>query len=296
MNKVRSADFLILILMCTLFGLTFIATKFALEGLGIFQLVFGRYCLAFLVLVIAFRKRLHYFSIASQDIKHFIAVTSVEPIGYFILETYGLRFSSPASVSLIIATIPVFAVIFAFFILKERLSLVNMVGIPISIFGVYFIVTLQQSSSLAPRPVLGSLLTLGAAMAAALYNSLARKLTQKYSPLTLTYYQTLMATIVFLPLAGIEYFLSNKIQIDAFIAGNILFLAIGGSIFAYFLLNRSLSHLGAAQVAAFANFIPVVTIIFSYFFFNELLRPLQLVGAVCVLVGIYLTYRPRLRQ
>jgi drug/metabolite transporter (DMT)-like permease len=292
-NRVRSADFLILILMCSLFGLTFIATKFALEGLGIFQLVFGRYCLAFLVLVIVFRKKLHYFSIASQDIKDFIAMTSVEPISYFILETYGIRFSSPASVSLIIATIPVFAVIFAFFVLRERLSLVNMVGIPISIFGVYFIVILQQSSSLAPRPVLGGLLTLGAAMAAALYNSLARKLTQKYSPLTLTYYQTLMATIVFLPLAVIEYYLSGKIHVDAFIAGNIIFLAIGGSIFAYFLLNRSLSRLGASQVAVFSNFIPVVTIVFSYFFFDEVLRPLQFVGAGCVLVGIYLTYRPR---
>ena len=212
------------------------------------------------------------------------------------METYGVRYSSPANVSLIIATIPVFAVIFAFFILKERLSAVNIAGIFISIFGVYFIVTLQESSVLAPRPVLGNFLTLGAAMAAGLYNSLARRLAQKYSPLTLTYYQTLMATIVFLPLATVEYFLSGEIHIDAFIAGNVFYLAIGGSIFAYFLLNRALSRLGSAQVAVFSNFIPVVTIIFSYFLFNELLRPLQFVGAGCVLGGIYLTYRQKTKE
>lgn len=280
--------------MCTLFGLTFIATKFALEGLGIFQVVFGRYGIAFLVLVIVYRKRLHYFSIASQDIKHFLALTMVEPVGYFIMETYGVRYSSPANVSLIIATIPVFAVIFAFFILKERLSPVNILGIFVSIFGVYFIVNMQDSTALAPRPVLGNFLTLGAAVAAGLYNSLARRLTRKYSPLTLTYYQTLVATIVFLPLAVIEYFVRGEIHTNAFILGNVFFLAIGGSIFAYFLLNRALSRLGAAQVAVFSNFIPVVTIIFSYFLFNELFRPIQFAGAGCVLVGIYLTYRQKM--
>ena len=293
MNKTKPADFLTLILMCILFGLTFIATKFALGGLGIFQVVFGRYCRAFLVLLIVFRKKRHYFSIASHDVKHFLTLTMVEPVGYFIMETYGVQYSSPSSVSLIIATIPVFAMISAFFILQERLSITNISGIFISILGVYFIVTLQKSTELAPQPVLGNFLTLGAAMAAGLYNSLARKLAQRYSPLTLTYYQTLVATIVFFPLATIEYFLSDGIHADAFIIGNVFYLAIGGSIFAYFLLNRALSHLGSAQVAVFANFIPVVTIIISYFAFNEMLRPIQFAGAGCVLIGIYLTYKQK---
>lgn len=277
--------------MCALFGLTFIATKFALEGIGIFQVIFGRYCLAFLILVIIFRKKLHYFSIASHDVKHFLALTFVEPVGYFIMETYGIRYSSPANVSLIIATIPVFAVISGYLILKERLSFINILGIFVSIFGVYFIVTLQKSTGLSPRPILGNFLTLGAAIAAGFYNSLARRLTQRYSPITLTYYQTLVATIVFFPLAIIEYFIGDGFNINAFIIGNVVYLAIGGSIFAYFLLNRALSRIGAAQVAVFANLIPVVTIIFSFFLFNEMLQPLQLVGAFCVLGGIYLTYK-----
>jgi drug/metabolite transporter (DMT)-like permease len=293
MNKAKPTDIFILIFMCVLFGLTFIATKFALEGLGIFQVVFGRYCLAFLILVIVFRKKRHYFSIASQDFKHFLTLTLVEPVGYFIMETYGVHFSSPSSVSLIIATIPVFAMISAFFILKERLSPINISGIFFSILGVYFIVSLQRSTELAPQPILGNFLTLGAAMAAGLYNSLARRLTQKYSPLTLTYYQTLVATIVFFPLALIEYFISDGFQINAFIIGNVFYLAVGGSIFAYFLLNRALSRLGSAQVAVFANFIPVVTIVISYFVFNEMLRPMQFTGAGLVLIGIYLTYKQK---
>lgn len=296
MSRVKPADILLLVLMTVLFGLSFIAAKFALNGLGVFQLVFGRYFIAFIVLVILFRKKRHYFHIAASDVKHFLLLTLVEPVGYFVMETYGVQYASPSSVSVIIATIPAFAVIFAFFILKERLSPINILGILVSIFGVYLIVSLQQSTDLAPRPVLGDLLALGAAISAGLYNSLARRLAQKYPPITLTYYQTLAASVVFFPLALIEYFLVGEIYVDAFILGNVLFLAIGSSIFAYFLLNRALSRLGAAQVAVFSNLIPVVTIVFSYMLFHELLRPLQLVGAVCVMGGIYLTYRQRVRK
>ncbi|MHA2055735.1 MAG: DMT family transporter, partial [Candidatus Hodarchaeales archaeon] len=166
------------------------------------------------------------------------------------------------------------------------------VGILLSIIGVYFIVSQQHASNLAPIPVLGNLLTLGAAVAAGLYNALARQLTQRYSPLIVTYYQTLVATIVFLPAAIFEYFFGIEMHIDGLILVNVVYLAIGGSIFAYFLLNRALSKLGVTRVSIFANFIPVITIIMSYFLFSEILRPLQVVGAVLILSGIYLTYKP----
>ena len=219
--------------------------------------------------------------------------TFVEPVGYFILETFGLQFTSPSNVSLIIATIPVFAVIFASLMLKEKPSLRSITGIIISILGVYFIVSLQTSSQLAPKPLLGNILTLGAAVTAGLYNSLARQLTQRYSPLTVTYYQTMVATIVFFPLSIIEFFVKENFNIDVLIIGNMIYLALGGSIFAYLLLNYSLSRLDVARVSIFSNFIPVVTIVMSYFLFNEMLKPFQLIGAVLVLFGIYLIYKPQ---
>ena len=279
-------------MMCFLFGLTFISTKYALRGLGVFQLVFGRYCLAFLALTIIYRRKRQYFYISPGDIKYFLLLTFVEPVGYFVLETFGVKYTSPANVSLIIATIPVFAIIFAGIILKEKPALYSFAGILLSIIGVYLIVSLQEASDLAPIPFLGNLLTLGAAVAAGLYNALARQLTKRYSPLTVTYYQTLVATVVFLPAAVLEYIFGVKMQIDGFIIINIVYLAIGGSIFAYFLLNRALSKLGVVRVSIFANFIPVVTIIMSYFLFDEILRPIQMVGALLVLSGIYLTYKP----
>ena len=280
----------LLTLMTMLFGLSFIASKNALQGLGIFQLVFGRYIFALLLWTAILWRRKKHFYIARRDWKQFLLLTLVEPVGYFIFETTGVRYTSPASVALIIATIPVFSTLFALFLLKERINWQGGLGIVLSIAGVYFIVSLQQASQLAPRPLLGSLLTLGAATSAGIYNVLCRRLSRRYSPLTITYYQTVIATVVFLPPALLETLLRPETHLNGFVLGNVLYLALGCSVLAYYLLNYSLSHLQASQVAVFSNLIPVITILGSWVAYGELLQSAQLLGALLIIAGIYLTY------
>ncbi|MEJ2635464.1 MAG: DMT family transporter [Calditrichia bacterium] len=280
----------LLVFMTILFGLSFIATKNALEGLGIFQVVFGRYLFALVVLTFILGGDRKKFYIARKDWKDFLLLTLVEPVGYFIFETLGVRFTTPSSVSLIIATIPAFSIVFAFWLLKEKSGKWAFLGIVLSLIGVYFIVSTQSSSRLAPNPILGNLFTLGAATAAGLYNVLCRRLSRTYSPLTITYYQSIVATAVFLPLAAIQSILRPDFHINWFIILNILYLGIGSSVVAYLILNYTLKHLLASQVAIFANLIPVVTILGSWFVYGELLKPMQFLGAGFIILGIYFTY------
>ncbi|NOX38396.1 MAG: DMT family transporter [Calditrichaeota bacterium] len=281
----------LLFLMTLLFGGSFVATKIALEGLGVFQVVLGRYALAFLVILAVFWRKRHYFFIPREDWKHFLLLTAIEPIGYFIFETYGVRLTSPSNVALIIATIPGFAVIFAVFLLNERPTRKTLAGIALSFVGVYVIVQAQQTTALAPHPLLGSLFTLGAAMCAGLYNSLARRLTRRYHPITLTFYQSLVATFFFFPLALGELWLGGEPVLNQRVLISLLYLSLGSSVLGYFLLNYGLSRLGASRVAIFSNFIPVVTIFVSYLIFGDMLRRVQFVGTGLILIGIYLTYR-----
>ena len=106
MKKSRGRYLPLLILMTVLFGLTFIATKQALSGLSVFQVVFARYIVALipLTLILWFDKQK--FKIARKDRPLFLLLTIVEPVGFFIFETYGIRYTSPSMVSIIIATIP----------------------------------------------------------------------------------------------------------------------------------------------------------------------------------------------
>lgn len=282
--------FPLLFLMTLLFGMTYIAAKYALQGLGVFQLIFARYAFAFVALSLLFRKTRRRFRLSGNDWKYLALLTAIEPVGYFIFETFGIRYTSPANVSLIIATIPIFAMIFAGLLLRETPGVLAVLGMLTSFGGVYLIVILQESNQLAPRPFLGNSLTLVAAMLAGLYNSVARKLTRHYSPLTITYYQTLAATVVFLPIAIVEYFHNpSAFLVDWKILLSVLYLAIGASVLAYFLLNHALSKLEAGRVAIFSNLIPVITIVASYFVYNERLKTEQFLAAGLILLGIFLT-------
>ncbi len=285
----KRSDLLLLLAMTLLFGITFVAVKMALEGLGVFQVIFLRYLLALAVLAILFFPKLRTFTIPRSDWKWFALLTGIEPIGYFILETYGIQFSSPAIASLIIATIPVFSLVFARFLLAEKQGWPALLGILISITGVYFIARLQDASTLAPRPMLGNLLIFGAAISAGLYNCLSRRMSFRYSPLAITFYQSVAAVVVFLPLALWELHRGEIPEFTSRVIGSVMFLGIGGSVLAYFLLNFMLSRLETARVAVFANLIPVVTLLVSFAMFREMLTFGQIAGAAMVVAGVYLT-------
>jgi drug/metabolite transporter (DMT)-like permease len=185
--------------------------------------------------------------------------------------------------------------IFAFVFLREKVNPIAITGIFVSLLGVYFIVSLQQKSTLAPFPLLGNLLVLGAAISAGLYNVLCRKLAQIYSPWTITFYQAVVATLVFLPLSLFTGGLIWKAEITPAVIYSILYLSLGGT-FAYYLLNYTLRHLTTYKVAIFANLIPVVTISASWIYYGELLSLQQLAGALVVIMGIYLTYYRRRKR
>ena len=76
--------------------------------------------------------------IEKKDLKLFALAALFEPFLYFIFESYGLLNASPVVSSAVIATIPLFTPIAAFFFLNERLTSWNIVGFIISFFGVIF--------------------------------------------------------------------------------------------------------------------------------------------------------------
>ncbi|GAB4340314.1 MAG: DMT family transporter [Calditrichia bacterium] len=281
----------LLVFMTILFGLSFIASQNALQGLGIYQLVFARNLLAFSFFLILMLWQRRFFPIQKKDWPAFLLLTLIEPVGYFIFETYGVKYTTPSVVSLMIATIPIYSMVFAFWILKEKTTRAGILGIVLSLLGVYFIISRQESSFLAPKPVLGSLFALGAAISAGLYNVLCRRLTQRYSATTITFYQTLVASLVFFPLAIWDPTRTEAPLLNYSVVGSLLYLALGCSLLAYFLLNYTLGKMETARVAVFANLIPVVTIFASFLIYSERLSLMQLSGALLVISGIFLTNR-----
>lgn len=226
--------------------------------------------------------------IEKKDLKLFALAALFEPFLYFIFESYGLLNASPVVSSAVIATIPLFTPIAAFFFLNERLTSWNIVGFIISFFGVIFMLlnkNLELTVSLK-----GVIFLFSAVIVAVAYSISLRKLTLLYKPLTITFVQNVIGMIYFIPM----FFVMERITpSDIMSIGNyivpLLSLGVCASSVAYTLWAYAFSKLGAAKANIYSNLIPVFTAIFSCIIIGENISIQKILGILLVIGGLILS-------
>ena len=223
-----------------------------------------------------------------KNLKLFALAALFEPFLYFIFESYGLLNAAPVVSSAIIATIPLFTPIAAFFFLKERLTPWNIAGFIISFFGVIFML-LNKNLELTVSAK-GIVFLFSAVMVAVAYSISLRKLTLLYKPLTITFVQNVIGMIYFIPMVFImeKVTPSNIMGVSHYIVP-LLSLGVFASSISYTLWAFAFSKLGAAKANIYSNLIPVFTAIFSCIIIRESLNIQKILGILLVIGGLILS-------
>lgn len=210
------------------------------------------------------------------------------PFLYFIGENYGLQLSSPTTTSVIIATIPVFTPILAFIVYRERLSILNIVGLMTSFFGVLFmLVNKDMTFNASAKGVLWLSL---AVVSAVLYSVLLKKLAMKYDAFRIIATQNVIGAMYFLPLFFIfdfGHFVTVTPSTSALVS--LLLLAFFASSLAYVFFTISSREIGISKTNMFTNLIPVFTTIFAFFILNEQFSQKKIAGMIIVIAGVMMS-------
>ena len=78
--------------------------------------------------------------IQRQDLPKFLLLAFFEPFIYFICETYGLKLTgSPTLSAMVIATIPIFSIGAGIIFFREKINLVNIGGILLTLVGIVMV-------------------------------------------------------------------------------------------------------------------------------------------------------------
>jgi len=125
-------------------GITFVIFKYANESFDPIAIIFTR-----LLISIVFLFSFAYLSgrmmrFRKGDFKWFMLMAMFEPFIYFLGESFGLSMVSPTVAAIIVSTIPLFVPVAAFFLLKERLSVTNIIGLMLSFAGVIMVVMASE--------------------------------------------------------------------------------------------------------------------------------------------------------
>ncbi len=269
-----------------LWGMSFVWTAIALRYYEPISIIFMRLSISTIFLFVSLKLMGKFEKIQRSDYKLFIMSALFNPFLYFLGENYGIKLTSPTVSAVLIATIPLFAPILAFFMLREKLSILNIIGMLISFFGV-IIMLLNRSFSLEASPLGIAALLLAVASAVA-YSIFLKKLSSRYSPIFIIAIQNLIGLTLFLPVFLVfdfNHFITIKPSFE--VISSIIALAVFCSSIAFILFTIATREIGVSKTNIFANLIPVFTGVFSFFIIGEDLNSQKLIGISLVVGGLF---------
>lgn len=284
-----------LILVVLFWGLSFVATKIALETFTPFTLVFIRFFLTAIFFILLMVKN-GFPRFSRQDHFKVLLTAFFEPGLYFVFETVGLQHTTAPKAALIIATVPVAVLVFAAIFLKERPAPANIAGISLSLLGIAILVTGDPNFSWNMEGSLkGDLLIIGAVLSAAAYTVCARDLGKKHSALDITGLQMIYGAVMYAPaflweLPGVEW---SAVSGRSLVS--LVYLTLCATCAAFLFYNYALTRIPAGRAAVFINGIPVVTAVAAWILLGEMLTHLQVGGGVLVLTAVFLANIGRFR-
>jgi len=212
---------------------------------------------------------------------------------YFFCENNGVSMVTASEASIAIGSIPVLSMIAdslsrKFSRNKDSSQTKNgarrWIGAFISIAGVWLVAGVSFAIS---GSVLGYIYMAGAAIFWVVYSLLTRPLFARCSRIYIVFWQSVAGFIGFIPFSIMD--LNKWGRPDLPVILHLVFLSVFCSALAYWFYARSIEVLGLSVSAVFINLVPLVTAVFGFIVMGDRLTPLQWLGAVFVIGGVYLS-------
>ncbi|TQV78064.1 DMT family transporter [Exilibacterium tricleocarpae] len=214
----------------------------------------------------------------------------LEPGIAYTLGVVGLALTTASNASLIGTAEPLFVVLLAWILLRERVS-ASMLGLVLmASLGIGLVVIPDISNDTGEGSLLGDALITAGTLFAALYVIATRKLVMTFDPISLSAMQQsvgLIWTLGVLTLAlslGLTTVGLGGVGLDILILAAVSGVVQYALAFGLYLL--ALQRLPANIAAFYLALIPVFGVGTAYIFLDEVLTPLQWPGAVFIIISV----------
>ncbi|MBT3336691.1 MAG: DMT family transporter [Anaerolineae bacterium] len=199
----------------------------------------------------------------------------------------SLFYTTAGNATLLVNTNPLWVALGAWLIFREKLSKDFWVGLAIALFGAALVV--GGDFLIHPRLGIGDLIAISAGFFYAGYFLTTQRGRENLHPITYIWIIGLSASI---GLALINLVLGNSlIGYSSQTWGVFWTTALVSQVIGYLAVSYALGHLPASVVAPTMIGQPIMTTLFAIPLLGEIPLPLQIVGGVTALIGIFLVNR-----
>lgn len=197
----------------------------------------------------------------------------------FLFEAY--KYTTVAIATLCCYLAPIFMMLFSYFILKEKLTITNVVCISVALLGMVFVSGVFESGGLARGNFKGVFFGILSAICYA-FVVFINKGIKNISANDMTIVQLAVAGIAFLPYT-IFFQKNSNIEFDIISIILLLILSVLHTGYSYALYFKCVNNLKTQTVAIYSYIDPIVAIILSTIILKQKMSFLSVIGAILIL-------------
>lgn len=287
MNRTTTAHMAALITIL-IWGTTFISTKVLLRTFTPIEILFTRFAIGFVALMIFYPRRLQLTRRRQEWL--FVAAGISGITLYYLLENIALTLTTASNVGVIVTIAPFFtALLSTLFLRAEKPKAPFYIGFVVALIGI-ILVSYNGSSTLALNPA-GDLLAVLAAVTWSVYSILTRKISELgYNTVQTTRRVFFYGLVFMIPMLFLMDFHPKLAYFTSSVnLGNLLFLSLGASALCFVTWGIAVKRLGAVKTSVYIYLVPIVTVAASVLILHEPLTPVLIIGAAFTLVGLWLS-------
>ncbi len=271
-------------------GFSFLFVKIALRSADAVSLLAHRFTVAALCIVIYRLLNPARINIGTSAWLKIVPYSIAYPIAFFFFQTFGLKIISSSEAGIIHATAPVWTLIAARIILKERVGNLQKLLLALSVSGVIYI-NIMSGFRIGSGSYPGFLFILISAVSFAIYYVLIRKLSRQYAVLSIVYVMSITGCVVFNAVSIAQHIINGNAAAyfkpfsDLSFVWAMLYLGVLSSLVTSLLSTYALGKLEATKVGLFNNMSVIVTILAGPVFLHETLYGYHYIGMIAILTG-----------
>ncbi len=207
-------------------------------------------------------------------------------LGFFGM-FHASEFISPGIATVLTNTQPLIAAVLASYFLKENLGYGEKAGLVVGFLGVILIAVPTASTIAHETYNLGLSYITIAAIGVAISNVILRNLSKQTNALTTMGWQLIIGSL-FLWILALLFEDTFQINWHPDFIISLLGLAIPGTAMVYWLWCKILQHVELTYANSYSFLVPILGLLFGYFFFQENLSVQPIIGVILTLLGIVL--------
>lgn len=278
---------ILMLITALMWGSGFIGMDIGLEYLTVLQLMAGRFTVAAIILCIVFRKKL---ALISRALLWKGAVLGSILFLAFVIQTYGLLYTTPSKNAFLTALNVIFVPLLAYIIYKRRFDRFEISAAVIALIGIGFL-SLQGSMTMN----IGDMLSILCALAFAFDIFYTNVFVKKEDALALTIVQFITAAFLSVVTAAMLGELTLDVPAEGMYA--ILYLAVFCTVIAYVCQNVGMQYANPTKSAIILSTEALFGTILSVIILHELLTGRMVIGCILIFAAILLAeIKPTFRR